>query len=107
VVVPTAEKTEREKRLEKDIERERDDAVRRKLQEERDQLRKEREREDVSNRAAVAAAGEARKANVRARAVEGGSRFNLRYRVPLGAGQLTPESVIRALSRYLEFPEER
>jgi hypothetical protein len=97
---------EREKRLEREIERESNHAVKRKLQEERDQLRKDREREDVSNRAAVAAASEARKANARARAVEGGSRFNLRYESPVGAGQLTPQSVMRALGRYLEFPAE-
>jgi hypothetical protein len=106
VWVPTAEKTEREKRLEREIERESSHAVKRKLREERDQLRKDREREDVSNRAAVAAASEARKANARARAVEGGSRFNLRYESPVGAGQLTAQSVMRALGRYLEFPTE-
>lgn len=32
-----------------------------------------------------------------------GSRFNLRYRHPLTAGELTPESVMNALGNYIDF----
>lgn len=103
----SAGKTEREKNLDRDIDREKDPAMKRRLKEERDELRKEREREDASNRATVAAAQQAHKADVRERAHEAGSRFNVRYKVKVGAGQLTPQSVMQALDKYLHFPAEQ
>ena len=103
----SAGKTEREKNLDRDIDREKDPAMKRRLKEERDELRKEREREDASNRATVAAAQQAHKADVRGRAHEAGSRFNVRYKVKVGAGQLTPQSVMQALDKYLDFPADQ
>jgi hypothetical protein len=73
------------------------------LREELDQLRSDREREDARNRAAVAEAEEQRKANIRQRRLEGGSRFNIRYpdRVPPEA--LTQEGIRKALADYVDF----
>lgn len=98
-----APKTEREKNLERDVNKTTDAEQKRKLREELDRLRKSREREDNRNRAEAAQAQQAKEANIRQRRIEGGSRFNIRYRGGLPASALTPESVMAALGEYLEF----
>ncbi len=103
VNVSSAPKTKREQNLEGELKRETDPARRREIKEEIDQLRKEREREDARNRASVAEAQEHRKENIRQRRVEGGSRFNLRYRDRLPASALQPEAVEAALNEYVDF----
>jgi hypothetical protein len=105
VNVSDAPKTKREQNLEAQLKRETDPAQRRAIKEELDDLRAERERENARNRAAVADAQESKKANIRQRRLEGGSRFNIRYREGVPATALTPESVKAALDAYLEFPE--
>ena len=98
-----APKTNREKYVEAELQRESDPGRKRALKRELDDLRGEREREDARNRAAVAEAEEHRKENIRQRRLEGGSRFNLRFadRVPPEA--LYPDAVVRALRAYLDF----
>ena len=106
VFVPPATKSQREKNLEKDIKAERDPQRKRAMQEELDGLRREREREDARNQAAVADAEEAKKTNLRQRALEGGSRFNVRYDRVVSSQELTPQSVMQALAEYVDFPSE-
>ena len=87
-----------------------DPVRKRQLREELDDLRREREREDARNRAAVAEAEESKSANIRQRRLEGGSRFNLRYRDRLPDEALTPEGIKRALAEFVAFdggPEPR
>jgi hypothetical protein len=105
VSVPNTPKTKREQNLEGELKRTSDPARRRAIKEELDDLKAEREREDARNRASVADAQEAKKANIRQRRLEGGSRFNLRYRDGVPASALTVESVKQALAAYLDFPE--
>ena len=105
VSVPSAPKTKREQNLEGELRRETDPAKRRAIKEELDDLKAEREREDARNRASVAEAQESKKANIRQRRLEGGSRFNIRYRDGVPASALTTESVKHALDAYLDFPE--
>ncbi|HET9727460.1 MAG TPA: hypothetical protein VFP28_11140 [Gemmatimonadales bacterium] len=105
VSVANAPKTKREQNLEGELKRETDPAKRRAIKEELDDLKADREREDARNRASVADAQEAKKANIRQRRLEGGSRFNLRYRDGVPASALTTESVKAALDAYLDFPE--
>jgi hypothetical protein len=100
-------KTNREKNVEAELQRESDPAKKRALKQELDDLRAGREREDARNRAAVAEAEEHRKANIRQRRLEGGSRFNLRYVDHVPADALYPEAVIRALEPYLDFGQLR
>ena len=95
--------TRREKNLEAEVRRETDPAKKRAIREELDDLKREREREDARNRAAVAEAQEHRKENVRQRRLEGGSRFNIRYRDQLPGSALTPDGVMSALARYVDF----
>ncbi len=98
-------KTKREQNLEAELKREIDPARRRAIREELDDLKAAREREDARNRAVVAEAQESRKANIRQRRLEGGSRFNLRYKNGVSSTALTPDAVKAALAAYVEFPE--
>lgn len=105
VSVANAPKTKREENLEGELKREKDPARRRELKEELDDLKARREREDARNRASVAEAEESKKANIRQRRLEGGSRFNLRYKDGVPATAVTPDAVKEALAAYLEFGE--
>ena len=79
VSVASAPRTKREQNLEAELKREQDPVRRRAMKEELDDLKARRAREDARNRAAVAEAQETKKANIRQRRLEGGSRFNIRY----------------------------
>lgn len=103
VSTPAAPQTRREKNLEAEFKREIDPAKRRAIREELDQLKREREREDARNRASVAEAEEHRKQNIRERRLEGGSRFNIRYRDDIPSDALNPANVMEALSGYVDF----
>jgi hypothetical protein len=96
-------KTKREKNLEAELKRETDPAKRRAIREEIDDLKAAREREDARNRATVEEAEEHKKQNIRQRRLEGGSRFNLRYRDRVPSGALVPDSVMAALAEYVDF----
>jgi hypothetical protein len=102
VYVPPAQKTQREKDLEKLVKDETDPARKRSLQRQLDDLKSEREREDARNRATAAAATEAKKERIAVDRLHSGSRFNIRYQngVPPGLG---PDGVMRALDQYVEF----
>jgi len=105
VSVPSTGKSKRERNLEGELKRETDPDRRREIKEELDDLRKDREREDARNRAEVADASEQKKENIRQRRLEGGSRFNLRYRDALPASALTPEGLKGALAEYVSFED--
>jgi hypothetical protein len=96
-------KTKREKNLEAELKRETDPAKRRAIREEIDDLKAAREREDARNRATVEEAEEHKKQNIRQRRLEGGSRFNLRYRDRVPSGALVPDSLMAALAEYVDF----
>jgi hypothetical protein len=103
VSTSSAPKTKREQNLEAELKRETDPAKKRAMKEELDDLRKDREREDARNRAAVAEAQEHKKQNIRQRRLEGGSRFNIRYRDGVPSTSLTPQAIKRALAEYVRF----
>jgi hypothetical protein len=105
ISVASVPKTKREQNLEGELKRVSDPARRREIKEELDDLRAERAREDARNRASVAEAEETRKANIRQRRLEGGSRFNIRFRDRVPPSALTPEAVRTALAAYVEFPD--
>jgi hypothetical protein len=107
VSTAAAPKTRREKNLEAELKREADPARKRAMKEELDELRVAREREDARNRSAVAEAQEHRKQNIRQRRLEGGSRFNLRYADRVPADAVTPEAVMTALEKYVDFGQLR
>jgi hypothetical protein len=96
-------KTEREKNLERDVERTTNPAHRRRIREELDALRRERQQEDVRNQAEAAQTQEMREVNIRQRRAEGGSRFNIRYQPVVPGEAMTPEAVMRALAQVVDF----
>jgi hypothetical protein len=105
VSVSSTPKTKREQNLEGELKRETDPAKRRAIKEELDDLKASREREDSRNRASVAEAEESKKANIRQRRLEGGSRFNIRYKDGVPASAITPDGIKEALAAYVElFP---
>jgi hypothetical protein len=105
VSVPSAPRTKREQNLEAELKREQDPVRRRALKDELDDLKARRAREDARNRASVAEAQETKKANIRQRRLEGGSRFNIRYKDGVPATAITPEAIKQALAAYVDFDE--
>ena len=75
----------------------------RRMQRDLDELRDRRERENSRARSDAAQAEEIRESNLRGRRIEGGSRFNIRFRNGVPPEALTPEGLRAALSRYVEF----
>ena len=96
-------KTKREQNLEAELKRTTDPVRKRQIKEELDDLRKDREREDARNRAEVADAEAQKEANIRERRLQGGSRFNIRYRDRLPDEALTAEGIKAALAEYVTF----
>jgi hypothetical protein len=103
VSVQSMPKTQREKDLEEAVKKETDPTLKRRLQGELDGLRSEREREDRRNRAIAATATERKREYIQERRLQGGSRFNLRYRDGVPPAALTVESVKAALGEYVDF----
>lgn len=103
VYVPTLEKTEREKNLEKELDKTTDPAVKKRLREELDALRKDRERQQARIRAEAAQAEAMKESVIRQKRLEGGSRFNLRYRDRVPVDELRPEAVMSALADFVDF----
>lgn len=98
-----APKTEREKTLERELKDARGPVVKRRMEDELDHLRSQREREDRRNRAVAAEATERRREFIQHRRLAGGSRFNLRWRDAVPAGTLTPDAIETALASYVDF----
>jgi hypothetical protein len=105
VSVPSTPRTKREQNLEAELKREQDPVRRRAIKEELDDLKARRAREDARNRASVAEAQETKKANIRQRRLEGGSRFNIRYKDGVPGTAITPEAIKQALAAYVDFDE--
>jgi hypothetical protein len=104
VNVSEAPKTKREQNLEAELKRTGDPVRRRQIKEELDDLKADRDRENARNRANVAEAEESKKANIRQRRLQGGSRFNIRYQSGVPQDVLTPDGIKAALAAYVEFP---
>lgn len=103
VYVPVPSKSNREKDLEGDIKREKDPQKKKAMQRELDDLRRERERIEAQVRVLSEQAEEIKKERVRRQALEGGSRFNLRYPGGVPPSALTPEAVAAALVAFVDF----
>jgi hypothetical protein len=101
-----APKTERERNLERDVEDVRDPVVKRRMEDELDYLRSQREREDRRNQALIAVATERRRQSIQERRLASGSRFNLRWRDGVPASALTAEAVEVALASYVDFGDD-
>lgn len=105
VFAPVASKSRREKRLEEGLKREDDPHRRRRLREELDELRREREREDSVNRTIAEQAEEVQRSRIEEKALRGGSRFNIHFGAAPSGEALTPEKLMRALEEYVDFDD--
>jgi hypothetical protein len=103
VYVPSTPKSNREKTLERDLKSEPDGPRKRRMENDLDDLRRERDRDDQRNKAATVAASEEKKRRISEQRLHGGSRFNVRYEdgVPRG---VTPGGIMAALADYVAFP---
>jgi len=95
--------TPAERALRDSIRHEPNSGTKRRMQRDLDALRSTRERENSQARSAAAQAEEIRQSNLRGRRIEGGSRFNIRFRGGVPAEALTPDGLRGLLSRYVDF----
>jgi hypothetical protein len=103
VSAPVVPKSQREKDLEKDLSKTTDPAAKKKIQQELDRARDRRERENAAADAEAETASQIKESNIRQRRLDGGSRFNLRYRPAVPPDALTPDAVMRALAEFIDF----
>lgn len=107
IYVPAADKSRREKNLEKELKYENDERRRRRIKEELDYLRRERHREDRRNKAEVAEAEELARQRIEEKRLHAGSRFNIRFERNVSSDDLTPEAVMDALADFVVFFDAR
>ncbi len=96
-------KSTREKNLERDLKSEKDPAKRRAMTEELDRLRRDRQHDERENSAEAKQAQAMEKQRLGEKALSAGSRFNVRYPDGVPSDALTPEALISALERYVDF----
>ncbi len=96
-------KSAREKELERDIKSATDRKQKRRMQEHLDDLQREREREDARLKVVATLAQEQRQQRIYQRALQSGSRFNLRYPEGVVLEKLTPDTVMQALAQGVDF----
>lgn len=106
VYVPAKEKSKREKQLEEDIKKETDVDKKKRMKEELEDLKDDRESEDSRNQAEAAAASELKRQHIEEKALQGGSRFNIHFEKGTNPGALTPKAIENALEKYVHFSEE-
>jgi hypothetical protein len=99
-----ANKSDREKELENQLNNETDPNRRRSLQRELDYVRAERERRDAYERARAEDDAARRAEQLAIKRQQGGSRFNIHVDARKMGDSLTPQVVEDALAQYVEFP---
>jgi hypothetical protein len=103
-VDPTVvEKSNYEKQLENEIANTDDEDKKRQLQKDLDRERARRDRQNAENQRAAQVASQIKAQQVEGSRMNGGSRFNLRWKGSIPSELLTPESVMKLLSDYVQF----
>ncbi len=103
VLAHTTPKSNYEKRLEDQLASTTDPDQKRRLQRDLDRERDRRMHEDAANRRAAQVASQIKAEQVMHNRTQGGSRFNLRWNGKVPADQLTPDAIMAALSKYVDF----
>jgi hypothetical protein len=98
-----ADKSDREKELENQLNSETDPDRRRSLQRELDNVRRDRERRDAYNRAMAEDDAARRTQQIGMKRQQGGSRFNIRMDTRKMGDSLTPQVIQDALAQYVSF----
>lgn len=99
-----ADKSDREKELERQLNNEDDPDRRRSLQRELDYVRADRARRDAYERARAEDDAARRTQQIAIKRQQGGSRFNIRVDARKMGDTLTPQVVMDALAPYVSFP---
>jgi hypothetical protein len=98
-----ADKSDREKELENQLNNETDPDRRRSLQRELDNVRRDRERRDAYNHARAEDDAARRTDQIGMKRQQGGSRFNIRMNTKAMGDSLTPQVIQDALAQYVSF----
>jgi hypothetical protein len=101
-----ADKSDREKELERQLSNESDPDRRRSLQRELDRVRSDRDRRDAYERSRAEDDAARRTEQVAIKRQQGGSRFNIHVDARKMGDSLTPQVVQDALAQYVGFPGE-
>ncbi|MBV9224767.1 MAG: hypothetical protein JOY85_12100 [Acidobacteriaceae bacterium] len=101
-----SDKSGREKDLEDQLKSETDQAKRRSLQRQLDDARAARERRDQRDRMAAEDAAESKKQRIGTNRQQGGSRFNIRFEPRRPVTEMTPQTIMSALTAYVTFPPD-
>ncbi len=97
-------KSSHERTLEREVREEKDPERRRQLQRDLDRVRRDREYREDRNRQRDAEINQRRREQDRERALDMGSRFNIRFeKKDVPDTFKTPEGVMRALEKYVDF----
>lgn len=96
-------KTEREKNLEKELDKTADDRQRRAIKKEIADLKRQREYVDTIKRSEAKERAEKERERDLIQAASSGSRFNLRFKKGTPLETFTTEWVIRSLAEYVDF----
>ena len=100
----TTPKSSAERSLEREVRDETDSRRKRELQRELDSLRREREYRDRESHERAEEINEQRRRRDRERALDMGSRFNIRFeKKDVPPAFKTPEGVMRALEKFVDF----
>lgn len=99
-----ADKSKREKELDKRLQNETDPERRRAISRQLDDLRRDRERRDRRNYSAAEADAQSRRQHIDSGRQQGGSRFNIHFDRTKSGDAVTPEVMMAALARYVDFP---
>jgi hypothetical protein len=105
VMAKTVDKSDYEKRLQREIDNTTDEDKKRQLQRDLDRERSRRERQDDNNRDAAQIASQIKAQKVADQRLRGGSRFNLRWQGAIPADQQTPDAIKKLLADYVTFDD--
>jgi hypothetical protein len=97
-------KSDREKELERRLDREERYRERERIKDELEDLRHRRDRENDRRRRDAEEQTRINAATISERRARGGSRFNLRFPAKLTDDQLRPDLIVQALADYVSFP---
>lgn len=103
IVAKPLEKSQSEKNLESDLDKETDADEKRRIQRRLDDMRDDRERQDRRNKRDADQATKEKMQRIAENRLKGGSRFNIIYSSKIPSEVLTPQSVMAALSEYVDF----
>ncbi|HSE50408.1 MAG TPA: hypothetical protein VLA96_14475 [Terriglobales bacterium] len=100
-------KSNYERQLESDIDRESDPRRKDQLRRDLDRERSRREREQWAENSRAQIANQIKQSEIAQKRTQGGSRFNLRWSGRIPESELTPEAIMQRLSPWVDFKQTK